>query len=925
MTKKILSTALFFQILFFHSILHALTPPLSPSILPVNPAGPSLSLRTSPLEEKGIQLDQMALEFLSQKLNKQERALQAQENMIVSLARSLVSSPTAPVVPGSLIPFGQIFKKIGISAASKVKLPAPSQTLEIKTPAPISVEILNQKINEAISLLPTDAQIQAGSTLSPAHIALAGKIVNALAVQSVQPIGFRLHHASCDNIILKYTNSANQPVSAISEYFAAIPYKDSVDYSRKSVEALAKVHQGIRCLNNKDFSSVDASITAGLLDLYYRLMKDGKIQVARATIDSSLPLAILLFDAAKYFEIPQTSRVFCLPKELNMTEIEVAPTALSWRMEPNERYGALKIGNFTLSPTLGAGLASSCDLSLMRLLLEDPSNVSHSTLQMFGIWAENPFDIGHPINKVNLGNALAPTLSPFEFIQHMIDFRNWGEGDCSLHEWAAGGGSCRSTLTCEIMSELNSLPQIGNMIGSGFSIGGRGGANVPQIGGGRGSFGSSGGRGSSSSRSSTPANGAPNSANTLFGIERSSVSNHCGGSRGGSGGAGGAPACGMPTGSQRLFSEDPEMNRLMQCAVRSTQGSFQVSTDLFSNPMCKLKISLDDKDDNQNRSHQNDSQTARTEEETREANRREAAERIRGELSSLSSRLTAELERRGYTVRGGDATTLAALTNRLALVENAEFGDIADSEDAVGLFDETRGGGTIVFDSEHALGDLYVTAVHELLHATLEYMGWQGYTEMSSDGVMTRGDTMPALDHRTSSEREEHRIIGSLGYRQCDPDSPSCNNSCSYSDMRLTRFADCISQTPNRGSTLGQGICSVTPDLCGDGRGRDVSSGAGIGNECFGNVNIPQQCLLVSCDPSAGVSIPGCCQSGGGSTAPGAGGVQGPGTPGFWNSICNLNPDRCGDGRGGRDDLPTVPGGGTFPPPGGPEGSSPLP
>lgn len=905
-----------FSLFFLSSISFASSPPL-----PDRAVLPDLSdrsvARASSVQEKSLRLDRMAMDYFRQKQNSHAQRIQAQEEMIHSLSRSPSLTKPLPALKDPVKNFGQFFKNIQSSfLPQKNALPKIESTFANT----ITAENLDSEINQALELLPNDEQIQNGSPLSPEHISLAGKIINALAVQSVKPIGFRLHKASCENVILKYQNTSGLNQSALSDYFSHIPYKDSPERSNQAVHALVKIHQGIRCLSNQDLSSVDASVSAAILDLYYRLMKSGKSQVARAVIDNSLPLAIVFFDATKYFQIPQSSRVFCLPKELSP---EASPASARWQMEPNTPYGALKVGDFAFSPALGANFATSCDLSLMRLLLEDPANESRSALKLFGIWAEDPFQLDRPINKVNLRALRGPTLTPFQFVQHMIDFRNWGEGDCSLHEWASSGGSCRSLFTCEVMNEIgNSLPNIRGMLGSGMNLG-QARSGIPGLG--------SRGNPIGGLRSSpTPPDGAANSPNTLFGVARSDVSNHCGGSGGGGGGgAGGQANCGISTGSQRLFSTDPEMNRLMQCVVESTSGNFNIQSDLFSNPICKLKMALDGDERN---AHSN-TQQERTEEETRAAHRHEAAERIRREADDIANRLYAELTRRGYEVRGGVATVRSAILDRAALVERAEFGDIEDSEDAWGLFDESRGGGTIVFDSQHALEggeEFYRTAVHEMLHATLEYMGWQGYAEVtrSEIGIHARG--MPALDHRVRSEREEHSIIRRLGYQQCDPDNPSCNNSCGYADMRLKRLENCIVQgNQNRGTSLVDSLCRITPDLCGDGRGVEGGSSGSVSDSCFGSVSIPPQCLLVSCDSSVGISAPGCCSVGGGGTGNPAnpGSVQGPGSPGFWDDFCAASPDRCGDGRGGRGDLPGPGPGGDIPvpPPGGPEGGSPIP
>lgn len=926
MHKRTLSVFLLIGIFLNHSNSYSLAPSSIPGSSTRTLDRPLIPT-TSPLLEKGNSLDRLALDFFNQKQNKHAQALQAQEEMIQNLAKARVRGSIPRISTDPIKSFGNFLNQFSQSLLPQKKLPEAMQNLQ--NAITITPERLEQEINQALELLPTDEQIQRGTILSAEHVMLAGKVINALAVQSVNPIGFRTHHPSCNNVILKYSNDAGQYNSAISDYFSHIPYKDSATHANQAVEALVKVHQGIRCISNQDLSSVDASISAAILDLYYRLLKTNKTQVARAVIDSSLPLTIVLFDASKYFQIPQSSRVFCLPKELS-NDLSSAPASLAWQLEPNNPYGNLKIGPHVFSPALGASLGSSCDLSLMRLLLEDPANEAHSTLKLFGIWAENPFDLGRPLNKVNLRSLMGPALTPFSFIQHMVDLRNWGEGDCSLHEWANSGGSCRSLFTCQMMNEINnSLPQIRGMLGSGYSIG-SGVSGASRLGGMRNSN-------PAGFRSTpTPSDGAPGSPNTLFGISRSDVSSHCGGRSGGGGGAGGQAACGITTGSQRLFSTNPEMNRLMQCVVESTTGNFSIQSDLFSNPVCKLKLSLDDTNKDPQNAPQNRSQEER-DQETREANRREAAERIRRETDDLANRLYAELTRRGYEVRGGVATVRAAIESRTGLVERAEFGDIEDSEDAWGLFDESRGGGTIVFDSAHALEggeEFYRTAVHELLHATIEYMGWQGYAEVTRDEFSIRARGMPALDHRVRSEREEHSIIRRLGYQQCDPDSPSCNNNCGYADMRIQRFENCISQgNQNRGRSIGDSICSITPDLCGDGRGAEPNSGSTLGDSCFGSIDIPQQCLLVSCDSSVGISVPGCCSAGGSSSGTGGSsgsgsGVAGPGTPGFWDSFCNASPDRCGDRRGGTGDLPgQLPGGGSgpLPPPGGPEGGSPLP
>jgi len=890
---------------------------LTPGFTPVPSLTGSISLRSSStVEEKGKALDRLALDFFSQKQNQRAQALQAQEEMIKQMSRSNSSltpiTPTPRVKVDPLKTFNQVLKSFGLVSEPKKLLPA-TKLPEARLAVGVTLENLDQAINQAIDLLPTDAQIQAGIVLSPEQVTLAGKIVNALAVQTVRPLGFRLHAPSCGNVIFKYTQDNGQEASALSDYFSHIPYKDTrsapTDHEQKAVEALVKVQQGIRCMSNLDFSSVDASTSSAFLDLYYRLLRSGRSQVARALIDNSLPLVIVLFDAAKYFQIPQVSRVFCLPRDLsrpeaNITAIGTAP----WQLEPNNRYGALKIGSYTYSPSLGASFGGSCDLSLMQLLLEDAQNAPRSTLQTFGIWAEDPFRLDHPLNQLS-----RRALSPFQFVEHLVDFRNWGEGDCSMLEWANAGGLCRSMRTCQMMREINNtLAGLGGLrlgsgssfqIGSGHSIGGaRGGSGAP-----------------APSASRTAPDGAAGSPNTLFGVPRSSVGNHCGGSGGGGGGGGGQSGCGMPTGSQRLFSTNPEMNHLMQCAVQSVSGPFQAQTDLTRSPVCRLNLSSDE--DNQNDSHQNRTQQERTEEERREANRREAAERIRRESNDLANRLYAELTRRGYEVRGGVATVRSAIESRIGLVENAEFGDIVESEDAWGLFDESRGGGVIVFDSAHALGggeEFYVTAVHELLHATLEYMGWQGYTETTSDGVVTRATTLPALDHRTSGDREEHSIIRRLGYEQCDPDSNSCSNSCSYSDMRLTRFKDCVSQSTNQGASIQSIWCRITPDACGDGRGADSASAGRVGDGCFGTLDLSPECLLVSCD-SEGSSVPGCCSAGGGSgVAGGSGGAPLPGAT-LRDRICASSPDRCGDRRGGGGD-PIIPGGGSGPIPGNPGG-----
>jgi len=898
---------------------------LTPGFTPTPSLTGTISLRgSSAVEEKGKTLDRLTLDFFNQKQNQRAQALQAQEEMIKQMTRS--STSLTPLVPAPRVKidplktFNQVLKSFGLVNEPK-KLPPAVKLPEARILAGVTLESLDQVINQAIELLPTDAQIQAGAALSPEQVALAGKIVNAMAVETVHPLGFRTHAPSCSNVIFKYTQDNGQEASALSDYFSHIPYKDTrsaaTDHEQKAVEALVKVQQGIRCLSNLDFSSIDASYSSALLDLYYRLLRGGRTQVARALIDNSLPLVIVLFDAAKYFQIPQVSRVFCLPRDLsrpeaNITAIGTAP----WQLEPNNRYGALRIGSYTYSPSLGASFGDSCDLSLMRLLLEDAQNAPHSTLQTFGIWAEDPFRLDHPLNQLS-----SRGLSPFQFVQRLVDFRNWGEGDCSMLEWANAGGLCRSMRTCQMMREINNtLGNLGGLrLGSGSSFHG---GSSPSLGGARGGSGAS-----APSPRPTP-DGAAGSPNTLFGVARSSVGSHCGGSGGGGGGGGGQSGCGMPTGSQRLFSTNPEMNRLMQCAVQSVSGPFQVQTDLARSPVCKLNLSSDE--DNQNDSHQNQTQQARTEEETRRAHAREAAERIRSEAGSLATRLTQELERRGYTVRGGEATVLSAILSRADRVENAEFGDIVESEDAWGLFDESRGGGVIVFDSAHALGggeEFYVTAVHELLHATLEYMGWQGYTETTSDGFVTRATTLPALDHRTSGDREEHSIIRRLGYEQCDPDSNSCNSSCSYSDMRLTRFKDCVSQSTNWGASIQSMWCRITPDACGDARGADSSSVGTVGDGCFATLDLSPQCLLVSCDPE-GSSVPGCCSAGGGSGVNGSsGGAPIPGAT-LRDRICASSPDRCGDRRGG--DGPNIPSGGGSVPgnPGGPEegeGINPVP
>src|SRR5262249_25290379 len=134
------------------------------------------------------------------------------------------------------------------------------------------------------------------------------------------------------------------------------------------VHNLATIQRGIECLNTRELAILERGFVESFIALEQQLDAAGKHAFARLLWDYSLPIALLIYDAIKYFQFPKSVWVLRYPAQsanrMPSDWLNVIPFAVT---RAHEQY---------------------CRQQKQRL-----------TLDRLGVWLHDPFN-GGAMNRV---------------------------------------------------------------------------------------------------------------------------------------------------------------------------------------------------------------------------------------------------------------------------------------------------------------------------------------------------------------------------------------------------------------------------------------------------------------------------------------------------------------------------------------------
>jgi hypothetical protein len=256
-----------------------------------------------------------------------------------------------------------------------------------------------------------------------------GKVVAARAAVLAAPRFGSSRYVStesCGNIVLhdRYVldDGAHLEGSYLSRYYDALRAVTETERVQLASGALTGISEGFRCLSQAELAVLDTAFSDAVAMTMRDLLARGQPFLARRTLDRSLPILLLTFDAVHHFRAPA-----------------------SWRLLVAKITGTtLTLG---AKPTIATDYAAAAaDLTTVVMqLYRGPHRASADdhqlTLDEIGLW----------LPDIQRGNRLArigDSFLPEELLRGFIDMRNLGEGDCQLYEVIGFGMKCPSAKTC---------------------------------------------------------------------------------------------------------------------------------------------------------------------------------------------------------------------------------------------------------------------------------------------------------------------------------------------------------------------------------------------------------------------------------------------------------------------------------------------
>jgi hypothetical protein len=811
-----------------------------------------------------------------------------------------------PALAGA-VPVRQIALRLDDTSAPLRKTPEALETIE----AALDNEIV-ARTNE----LPGDRAIAPDTDIA-GSVVLAGKLWNAMAARRGPALRARGASASprCENVVLaqRFQDARDGLVhvrSHVSRYFERVV--DARVSPALALDSLDEIWRGVRCLPAAKLDVLDDALATSLFELYYRLLAQGKRQVAYALVDHALPVLTLVFDATKSFKVPSVGAILRLDKD----------PAIPASARPALLDASAVFPHAELHATFEQlrDLTRPSQLSLLAHLLVERGALS--PVHGFGLWIADVFRQDR-MTRVGVQRG-AIAIEPFDLLRAMLDPFRLGEGDCSLMEMTRSGLQCRTQKTCKA---LENLPSPGGSSAS--SVGGLSGSLAGVVPRGTGSIGVDRGFAVDALRGPTGAfggggysgPGAMRSPLTHFGLERSSLGGHCG--RGGSRTAASpAAACSAAIKSTSgKFSIDPEVDRVMRCALEvSTESGARVvaaETTSAANRGCFVRNAAGQCDNGDC-----DEAPGRPTEQQNQAERDYAARMAIAARSSEMTRVLGELfdRARAAGLVAPNVTREQALAVAVtAIGANLAGGLRADDEltgDNIAATrpnaDGTAGG--IRFSAEVANDprrseSAEFAGMHESGHVALR--AWEATGIITSSGSAARHHALMDQVVVRDWNGERRTLSGHRLGNLCADSDRGCS-SCSAGDYRTERMTQCLSDKPRPIRDPNE-PCGPTMYCTWDQwvAATERHYAPAFAGSCAPAMPAPVSpaCFAVTCDPSALSSgtFSACCgQTGGG------GGVRAPGSgcgpyerPSPDNPTCN---PAIPAGSGGIPPVP-VPGG----------------
>lgn len=664
---------------------------------------------------------------------------------------------------------------------------------------------INAAISEVLASIPPESALLDTATQRRWQRA-AGHVIAARTSLLSGPVGAsrRSSIASCGNVILhdRYIVDGEELAegSYLARYFDSLRETAQEDRTEHAVGALAAISEGLRCLSATEIANVDTAFSLAVLDTMNDLLDAGQIVLARRMWDRSLPVVMVLFDATHHFTVPTSWRLLQARISAGEATIPDAP-------EPGFDFAA-------------AAQDPDCE-TLWCQLYRHPMRTAMDeyvlTLDDIGLWLPNVQDENVLHRMDMLGEDLIPG---------MIDLNHFGEGSCQLFEVITMGMSCPTRDTCSAGDQLL--------------------ATLPGP--------------------TEPTPGSFGSRWTHLFTDRMTIaaSNGCGGS--GGGGGGGAPivGCGGPPVRNMAghFSIDPEVDRLMRCAMETASGSTDVLLDMSMNADCLARQGGAPATADPPKKT-----TAAAEEWEDEDSQQEMLELFEDGSNDVQSTYGRNRDDMVSAIRDGAASRPGRVPTEEEVV--AVMKELAPDYFGEGRWHTSENGalgvpagtgvesGTIFYnpdllEAESARWNTkfgmgrheFVTRVmaHEFLHAVVN--------ELSNRGMMDEWWT------KASGHDEIHDHTHVAGPQMCGIAGGGCSNQCGLSEALAKRFTDCLSEP--RSVTAEDVTCHYQVDYCTDRLHGNIG-GFDLGGQCAGapDVNINSECFAVNC--AGGGAITGAC------------------------------------------------------------------
>lgn len=678
---------------------------------------------------------------------------------------------------------------------------------------------VKEAVAELLEAIPQEAGLQNDEDVRWAR-ELAMMAAVGQTVLKAGAVGVSARGNECANAVLhEVAQDADVPRQRPSYMFDVATALSTTTHAQRvarTVDALTAMSSGFRCLNNDELANVDEAFTNGVLDVASELHGEGRPLVAKWLVDASLPIALLTFDAVKYNSLPSSYRLF-------RAEFTDAVTP-----------GVLPEAGFDFDT---AAFDPDCETFVCQTYGNDrraDPDQRWLVLDQIGIWLPDP---------VRSGRLAQLGVDPHELFEGLADLRNLGAGDCSLFEVVSTGFTCRSHQTCD-SEPIGDTSNIGN----GWDL-------MP----------------STSDQFLPGGLGSPLTHLNTF-RDGLAEQNGCDTTEAGGAGAGaGAVATGcvgpaLDPGGGR-FSQDPELDNLMRCALEMGAAPVDVSVDLGEFCLAGQTGGDDDEtgDDGSDDSGSTDDETSGDDDSGSDGGDNSDGAggtggpdpdpanpiaALRDPNSRVVRRMIAGYRRRypGQTSGLTDDQIAGLITNQVAdVVDAARDADLPD-----GTFGVTRraddGSIEVLFDfvghyeafgTDSLYKEVAKTLVHEAVHVLSLVL-----------------EDLYGTDH---SEKDDHEVTDSLGWGGMCADGP-CDNSCGGGDTIFGRFAECIE--PGAGASVEDVACNYAQDVCEDRRqgamGYPMESGCSPSLPV--NATNPE-CYVVQCGQDFGSLANACCSA----------------------------------------------------------------